>query len=492
MAEVVWKPIPNTSQEMALDSRADETLYCGARGPGKTDVQLMYFRRFVGMGYGRFWRGVIFDREYKNLDDLVSKSKRWFFAFDDGARWLSSAKDYKWVWPTGEELLFRVVKNPDDYWDFHGQEFPFVGWNELTKYPTPDVYDLMKSCNRSSFTNEKDNCEVPPIPLRIFATSNPYGPGHNWVRRYFIDGAPYGKLQKQDTQIFDPKTQKEVVVTKSKVAIFGSYKENIYLPKEYIAGLNNIQDENIRKAWLEGSWDVTAGGAIDDVWRRDIHILPAFKIPANWRIDRSLDWGSTHPFAVAWWAEANGEEVLIPGRGKFAPAKGSIIMIAEWYGAEQIGLNKGIRTSAKDLAIGIKQRELSFIRDGWIKTQPQPGPADNQIGDCREIDVDSIEQKMANEGIHWTKSDKSSGSRKIGLQLMRDRLEASIRGEGPGLYFFINCQAAIQTIPCLPRDSDDLDDVDTSAEDHMYDAVRYRVLKGNNRQATSLDFRIIN
>jgi hypothetical protein len=38
----------------------------------------MRFRRNVGVGYGAFWRGVIFDREYKNLDDLVNKSRRWF------------------------------------------------------------------------------------------------------------------------------------------------------------------------------------------------------------------------------------------------------------------------------------------------------------------------------------------------------------------------------------------------------------------------------
>jgi hypothetical protein len=114
-------------------------MYTGARGPGKTDTQLMRFRRNVGVGYGPFWRGVIFDREYKNLDDLVNKSRRWFNQFGDGARFLSSAQDYKWTWPTGEELLFRAIKKLDDYWNYHGQEFPFIGWNELCKYPTLEL-----------------------------------------------------------------------------------------------------------------------------------------------------------------------------------------------------------------------------------------------------------------------------------------------------------------------------------------------------------------
>src|SRR4051794_12962757 len=75
---VVWEPIPNSSQELALDSRANHTLYTGSRGPGKTDTQLMRFARRVGQGYGAAWRGIIFDREYKNLDDLIAKSKKWF------------------------------------------------------------------------------------------------------------------------------------------------------------------------------------------------------------------------------------------------------------------------------------------------------------------------------------------------------------------------------------------------------------------------------
>ena len=83
-------------------------------------------------------------------------------------------------------------------------------------------------------------------------------------------------------------------------------------------------------------------------------------------------------------------------------------------------------------------------------------------------------------------SDKSSGSRVIGLQLFRDRLEASVKREGPGVYFMSNCVASIDILPTLPRDEKKIDDVDTSAEDHVYDMVRYRVLKGANKAATKV------
>src|SRR5687768_5238333 len=139
--EVVWQPLPGTSQELAIDSRCHHTLYEGARGPGKTLTQLMRFRRRVGIGYGQYWRGVIFDREFDNLSGLVAESRKWFPKFLDDAVFLSSASAYKWVWPTGEELLFRHVKKIEDYDGFHGHEYPFIGWNELTRYANNELYE---------------------------------------------------------------------------------------------------------------------------------------------------------------------------------------------------------------------------------------------------------------------------------------------------------------------------------------------------------------
>ena len=151
----IWKPIPGSSQELAIDTRAQHTLYHGARGPGKTLTQLMRFRRRVGMGYGKYWIGVIFDREHKDLEDLMRQGNRFFLDFEDGCEWKKSTQQYKWVWPTGEELLLRHVKAPEDYNKFHGHEYPFIGWNELTKHPTSELYDTFMSVNRCSFSPEQ-------------------------------------------------------------------------------------------------------------------------------------------------------------------------------------------------------------------------------------------------------------------------------------------------------------------------------------------------
>lgn len=489
---VVWKPLPG-SQELAVSCPAHVVLYEGTRGPGKTEAQLMAFRRLVGVGYGRFWRGVLFDREYKQLDDVVNRSKRYFPQFEDGARFLASPKDYKWVWPTGEELLFRQAAKLDDYWSFHGQEFPFIGWNELCKYPTSEVFDAMMSCNRASFVPElhSPGKRLPELPLQVFATANPLGPGHNWVKARFIDPAPPGVVVATERELFNPRTQQRETIVRTQVRLFGSWLENPYLPPAYVAELMSIKDENRRRAWVEGDWDIVAGGALDDLWRTEVHVVPRFPVPAGWVVDRSLDWGSSRPFSVGWWAEANGEEVELPGGRKWCPPRGTLVRVADYYGSRDIGTNTGTRLSARDVALNVLKHERSLLDGGWLAVRPQPGPADSSIYDTQDPMTDSIAKVMEDHGVAWVPANKSPGSRKNGLQLVRDRMEASLNREGPGIYWMDNCLASKALLPVLPRDPDDPDDVDTEAEDHLYDETRYRVLAGNNRFAVSIPTRLV-
>lgn len=518
--EVVWRPIPNSSQALALTAPVQSLLLTGGRGWGKTEAQLMRFRSRVGMGYGSHWRGIIFDREYKNLDDLVVKSRRLFSILDkDNARWLASNSAFKWQWDTGEELLFRAAEDESDYWDYHGHEYPFIGFNELTKYPTSKFWRMIQSTNRSGFDpiehtprviNENqakalsreygrevhigdyttpDALPLPPIPLENVSTTNPYGPGHNWVKQEFIDPAPYGQIINKTTRIFDPKSQEEIDVTRRQVTLFGTFRENPYLSPLYIAQLYEETDENILKAWLTGDWDIIAGGAFDDVWKKHIHVVPRFRIPQGWFVDRSLDWGSTHPFSVGWWATANGEEVILPDGSIFCPQAGSLIQIGEIYGSDRIGTNTGKKWSAKKIATAIKEYEQELKQGGWYTGHIYAGPADNQIANVVEASSDTIEKIFNDNGVYWEKSNKSKGSRANGLELFRGRLEAAVKREldAPAIYFMDNCRASIATIPILPRDDKNIDDVDTSAEDHAYDMARYRVLKGNNRTTTVIN-----
>jgi hypothetical protein len=489
--KIVWEPLPG-SQTLAMCCPAHVLLYHGTRGPGKTDAQLMRFRQHVGQGYGKHWRGIIFDREYKNLDDLVAKSQRWFPEFKDGARFLASKSDYRWVWPTGEELLFRAIKKAKDYWGYHGQEFPFIGWNELTKYPSDELLDMMMSCNRSSFRpedypqedNEGKTYFLPPIPLEVVATTNPFGPGHNWVKKRFINAAPPGKIVRKTVRVFNPKTQREEDFTTTQVHLFGSYKENKYLDPKYVAELVNMTDKNKQAAWLNGSWDIVSGGMFDDVWERKYNVVKPFPIPRTWKINKSFDWGSTKPFSVGWWAESDGSD-FIDGDGKLrSSVRGDIYRIREWYGCTGKP-NQGLQLLASNVAKGIIEREITWGIHGLVV----PGPADGSIFDVENggsIATDMSKAQIVNgvlrPGVLWTRADKSSGSRKGGWEKTRKYVKAAQPPPGggprehPGLFCFDTCTDFIDLFPILPRDEVDTDDVDTDAEDHIGDETRYRVL----------------
>lgn len=514
---IVWQPLPG-SQSLAMNSPAAITVFHGTRGPGKTDAQLMYFRRYVGQGYGHHWRGIIFDREYKNLDDLLAKSMRWFPEFGDGVKFCSSKADYKWVWQTGEELLFRAIKKPQDYWGYHGQEFPFIGWNELTKYPTDELFDSMMSCNRSSFLPEdypiyidgrrfaetgqsivvnayhkyRQAVLLPEIPLKVFVTTNPYGAGHNWVKKRFIDPSKMGEIARRIVNVFNPRTQKREDIVKTQVHLFGSYRENKYLSPEYVAELESITDKNKREAWLKGSWDIVAGGMFDGNWDKDVHVLKPFQIPVSWKINRSFDYGSSAPFSIGWWAESDGSDYIDDMGNSRSTVKGDLFRITEWYGTTGKA-NQGLRLLATEITSGTIKRELA----NGLYRRVYPGPADNSIWDVlngNSIAVDMakpvrIDGTMYN-GIQWIRSDKSAGSRKAGWNKIRTYLNnakpnivvnekgvaVQVPREKPGLFVFNTCTHFIDLFPTLPRDEVDPDDVDTDSEDHIGDETRYQVL----------------
>lgn len=517
---VVWKPLPG-SQSLALSCPCNEILFEGTRGPGKTAAQLARFRRNVGIGYGSFWRGIIFDTEYKNLADIITQSKRMFRLFNDGARFLASASELRWVWPTGEELLFRFGKEADDYWDYHGQEFPFIGFNELTKQKSSDFYEAMLSCLRSSFRPEDyplpDGSLLKPIPLEVFNTTNPFGIGHIWVKKRFIEPAPRGTVIRVSQKVFNPQTKTEEIITLTRVAIHGSYKENPYLDPQYIATLMSIKDPNRKKAWVDGSWDVTSGGRFDHLWNESIHVIKPFKIPESWSVDRAHDWGESKPFSNLWFAQSDGTAATLPNGSTFCPPAKSLILIGEWYGCPPNELNKGLNMSSTNVAKGVK-----WI-DGWLsgnesdapdeikvdgKVQGQlnvmpnicsrvvSGPADGAIYNTGDDEL-SIADKMKKQGVEWIEANKKPGSRINGASLFADMLEAVVEAkntesgipEKPAFYVFDYCRGWISRVPVLVRDSKNPDDVDTEQEDHDWDATRYRVLHNVKRLTKKVNFK---
>ena len=464
--EVVWYPMDG-GQLAFMSCPFFEALGEGNRGGGKTDTLIMDFCQDVGVGFGSDWVGILFRQTYPQLQDAISKSKRWITMIWPAAKY-NEAKSF-WQWPTGERLYFRHFNKPDDYWNYHGHAYPWQGWEELCNWPTLDGYRRMFSCVRSS------NPDVAKRS-RVRSTTNPYGVGHNAVKHRF-------QLPMKRNRPIIGAVDDDGNVEPARVAINISLDDNKKLlesdPDYKQKIIASARNEAEKKAWLYGSWDIVAGGMFDDLWTPSVHMVDPFVISEGWRITRSFDWGSSAPFSVGWWAVSDGSDVQMSNGQWRSTVRGDAFRINEWYGWNKKP-NEGLRMLATEIARGIVERELKW----GIHKKVYPGPADTSIftvenGNCQATDMQ--QQVVVNgrkyAGVSWTRADKTS--RKTGWEQVRQFLKAALPNkdgtprERPGLYVFKTCDQFQRTIPVLPRDDKDLDDVDSSAEDHIADEVRY-------------------
>jgi len=275
----------------------------------------------------------------------------------------------------------------------------------------------------------------------------------------------------------------------------------------YMTKLMGLGEDHEVRAMLYGDWDALGGDAFGDIWDPKIHIVEPFVIPKTWYIDRTFDWGSSHPFATVWWAESDGSSIKIwdpeakDWNYKTYP-EGTIFAIAEDYGCMTGKVNKGLKLTAREVGSRIREKEL------WLEEQFDfdehrifPGAADGRVFDTQYgtdkkqsihdnllMGYESVKTERYPDGkllyeLFSKETVQYSGSRIKSFELLRTYLKAAtvIPGEDPGLFIFSTCKYWIETVPFLSRDKDNVDDVDSSGIDHLYDLTRYRLFTKKKR-----------
>lgn len=459
-------------QLTAFQSHANELMYGGAAGGGKSHLM-----RRAAIAWCKWVRGLqvyLFRREFDDLFKNHMESSGGFrmMLADEIAAGECRIVDKQIRWKNGSIIHLCHCQHEKDVYGYQGAEIHVLMIDELTQWARK-MYTFLRGRVRLG------GLQVPKwlegVFPRILCSANPGGIGHNWVKADFVDVAP----EQAVTQMPPKEGGMRRQFVRALLEDNPTLTEN---DPNYESRLEGLGDPALVKAMRKGDWDIVAGGFLDDVWDRDRHILKPFPIPASWRIDRSFDWGSAKPFSVGWWACADGTEATLADGTKWCPPRGSLIRIAEWYGWNGTA-NEGLKMPAAQIAAGIKEREARMGR------RVMPGPADGSIYDTDPGEI-SIGQKMANHGVTWNAADKSPGSRKNGWDALREMLQSAMqpKPESPGLWVFNTCtDGFIRTVPTLPRDAVKSEDVDTKAEDHCGDEVRYRVLAAS-RTATRRPF----
>lgn len=450
-------------QLAAFLNPATETLYGGAAGSGKS-----FLIRYLALWVAFHAPGVqvyLFRRTYPDLRLNHMEGPTSFPALlapfvASGHCAFNEQKGSISFW-NGSRIFLCHCQYEKNLMNYQGAEIHLLLIDELTHFSEKMYRFLRGRCRLGSWKPPKQLARCFP---KIFCGSNPGGIGHSWTKEMFVTSAEPGKVWRTP--------RKEGGMLRCFVPARLSDNPTMLLhDPDYADRLSALGDPALVKAMLEGNWDIVSGGALDDVWKPERQIVQAFKVPGNWPVDRSFDWGSSAPFSVGWWAVSNGEEVRQADGTVRAFPPGSLIRIAEWYGWNGKP-NEGCKLTAGQVAQGILERERTH--GSLLGLRIRPGPADSAIfasdgGHC-------IADDMARQGVRWTAANKGAGSRVSGLEKVRAMLRASgeAHPEQPGLYAFSHCLHYIRTLPVLPRSTTNPEDVDTNAEDHVFDEVRYR------------------
>lgn len=352
-----------------------------------------------------------------------------------------------------------------------GAEIHCALLDELTHF-TKAQYSFIRSRVRMA------GLDIPPALQgrfpRILAASNPGGPGHAWVRALFVDSAPHG-------QIWDAPMDEGGLTTQFIPALLRDNPTLLRDDPSYADRLRGLSSPELVRAMLEGDWNAMVGGMLDDVFDASIHVLEPFEVPRSWKIRRAFDWGSSRPYAVLWVAHADGEAQPVEGR---TYPKGTRFIVLEHYGWNGKP-NEGIRATHSEIARQVKAIE----EDSPLRGRVRAGPADSSIFDV--VNGTSIAQEMARHGVSWTPAQKGPGSRRQGAQLLRQLLKSSKKYplESAGFFVFNTCRQWLRTVPVVPRDPKNADDVDTDSEDHMYDCTRYELSMPPPATGSTMDIR---
>lgn len=223
--------IPTPKQAAFLLLAHKEAFYGGAAGGGKSVALLAAALQYADVpGYS----ALLVRRSYMELQQpngLIDLSKRWLAG--TGAQWRES--DYTWRFPSGATLTFRYLDGRSEL-AFQGGEYQFIGIDEVTEIEEAQYRFLFSRLRRVAGSK---------IPLRMRASSNPYGPGAEWVRRRFVEEG----------------------TAKGRVFIRAVFEDNPHLDlASYEESLAELPPD-VREQLRNGSWEVRPeGGLFHRVW----------------------------------------------------------------------------------------------------------------------------------------------------------------------------------------------------------------------------------
>lgn len=407
---------PNPKQLLFLKSKKRKVGFGGSRGGGKSWVV-----RVKAILLALFYPGIkilIMRRTYADLWNNHVLELRKVLEPEKIATYRDSEKAM--IFPNGSRIRFGYCASESDVLQYQGQEYDIIFIDEATQF-TEFMYNCLVACNRGA--ND--------FPKRIYITCNPGGVGHSWVKRLFID--------RDYTEAENPEDYEFI---QSKV-----YDNTVLMEKDpdYVRMLETLP-EDMRKAWLDGDWNVFAGQYFRE-WRDSIHVIEPIEIPEWWRRYFAMDYGLD--MLAGYWIAVDGD--------------GQAYVYREIY---QSGL------IASEAAQKIKELTGGENIEQWL-APPDLWNRRNDTG--RSVADIFMEQDIP---LTQVDNDRINGWQDVHEWLKPYDTTDIITGEpkkAAGLRFFRNCRNVIRCLPMVQYDDHKPNDVAKEPHEltHAPDAIRY-------------------
>ena len=426
MAKVTIEiPEPNEKQKLFLADQHRHLGYGGARGGGKS-----WAVRVKATLLCLAWPGIkvlIVRKTYKELTNNHIVPLQQMLP-PSVAKYNKTDKVFTFM--NGSTIWFGYCNCDSDLDQYQGAEYDVIFFDEATQLKE----EWLKKINLA--VRQPNG-----LPKRTYYTMNPGGVSHNFLKRLFIERRYEGAEIPENYNFI------QALVTDNKVLM--------EISPEYKAELEALPPK-LRKAWLEGDWDIFEGMFFEEFADRPehyedrqwTHVITPFEIPSDWVIYRGLDWGYNKPSSVGW----------------FAVSPDNVIYhFLELYTCGSTP-NEGLKWTPPQLFSEVHRIETEHP---WLKGRKIIGIADPAIWDAET--GESIADTAAKHQVFFSKGDHK---RIPGWMQCHYRLAFDENGY-PMFYVFNTCKHFIRTIPLLLYDEHKVEDIDTTQEDHIADMWRY-------------------
>jgi phage terminase large subunit len=380
-------------------------------------------------------RFAIFRRTYPELDETHSLPLQ-----DEWAGLGRYSKDRReFTWNNGSTTVLRYCEHEGDVIRYQSAEWAGMVVDEATHF-TQFQIEYLRSRIRATFPGWR------PV---ILYTANPGNVGHLYFRQQFVDHDPMGG------RVWRAGREEGAY---RRVFLRARLADNRSLGSAYRRTLEGIKDEAVRRALLEGDWDIFAGQFFQE-WRHDQHVCQAFAVPPDWTQRMvSIDFGYGAPWSCHFYAR---DETLWRQQE-----------IARWfcyrefYEARLRDEEQATRIVLAMDADDAGQKKARGARLQWtVVADPSMWTPHSNTGF-------SVAQAYKAIGTNLEIMQPADNDRVGGWQRVREYFAP--QGDGfPALVFMDTCTEAIRTIPACTRSKTNPEDVDTHGEDHAADDVRY-------------------